>query len=66
MFDGGANPLLWTTQLMCPEAYTLEAALEGWLNSESPEEIHERASRAYNKYQECGIKGARGLFKTGF
>ena len=61
-----ANPLLWTTQLMAPEAYTVEAAIKGWLKSETDEQIHERAAQAYNQYQKCGIQGARGLFKTGF
>ena len=27
----GAQPLLWTTNLMAPEAYILSAALDGWL-----------------------------------
>jgi hypothetical protein len=28
-------PLLWTTGLMAPEAYTLKAALDGWIAGES-------------------------------
>ena len=28
--QAGANPLLWTTHLMAPEAYTLKAAIDGW------------------------------------
>ena len=62
----GANPLLWTTNLMAPEAYTLKAAIDGWLLNESGAQIRERAAQAYDKYQKCGIKGARGLFATGF
>jgi hypothetical protein len=31
----GAQPLLWTTGLMAPEAYTLKAALDGWIAGES-------------------------------
>lgn len=62
----GANPLLWTTNLMCPEAYTLKAAIDGWLQDETGEQVRERAAQEYNKYQKCGIKGARGLFTTGF
>jgi len=27
--DAGANPILWTTNLMAPEAYTLKAAIDG-------------------------------------
>ncbi len=61
-----ANPLLWTTHLMAPEAYTLQAAIKGWINNETNKQVDERAAQAYNKYQKCGIKGARNLFTTGF
>lgn len=62
----GAYPLLWTTNLMAPEAYTLEAALEGWINHENNEQIRERAAAAYDKYQKCGLRGAHRLFSTGW
>ncbi len=62
----GAKPLLWTTHLMAPEAYTLKWAIDGWLLEETDEQILERAAQAYNKYQKCGIKGARNLFRTGY
>lgn len=62
----GANPLLWTTQLMCPEAYTLYAAITGWLNNESAAQIHLRASQAYSKYQQCSVKAAGRLLATGY
>ncbi len=62
----GASPLLWTTNLMCPEAYTLKAALEGWIKHESNEQIRERAAAAYDQYQKCGLKGARNLLVTGW
>jgi len=61
-----ANPLLWTTNLMCPEAYTLKAAIYGWLLNETGIQIHLRAAEAYNDYQKCGLKGAKGLFATGY
>ncbi|NQU31592.1 MAG: hypothetical protein HQ521_00010 [Bacteroidetes bacterium] len=61
-----ANPILWTTHLMAPEAYTLKAAIDGWILNESGIEIEERAAQSYNKYQKCGIKGARNLFTSGF
>jgi hypothetical protein len=62
----GAKPLLWTTGLMAPEAYTLEGAFEGWILRESDETIRMRAAEAYSKYQkECTLKGARGLLVTG-
>ena len=62
----GASPLLWTTGLMAPEAYTLKDALDGWILNESGEQIRERAARAYDRYQKCGIKGARRLFASGW
>ncbi len=64
--EGGATPLLWTTNLMAPEAYVLSAAIDGWMKKESDEQIRLRAADAYNKYQHCGLKAARGLFATGW
>lgn len=64
--ETGATPLLWTTNLMAPEAYVLSAAIEGWMNKESDEQVRLRAADAYNKYQHCGVKAARGLFATGW
>lgn len=62
----GANPLLWTTNLMAPEAYILSAAIDGWLNEESDEQIRLRAAKAYDQYQHCGAKSANALFATGW
>lgn len=62
----GANPLLWTTNLMAPEAYVLSAAIDGWLNRESDEEIRMRAAKAYHQYQNCGLRAASKLFATGW
>lgn len=61
-----ASPLLWTTHLMAPEAYTLKAAIDGWIKKEDGLAIRERAAQAYNQYQKCGVNGARALFTTGF
>jgi len=54
--------VLLTTGFMAPEAYTLEAAVAGWLAAETGGKIRERAARAYDKYQKCGLKAARNLF----
>jgi len=62
----GANPLLWTTNLMAPEAYVLSAAIEGWLRKETGEQIRLRAAAAYNQYQNCGLQSAQKLFATGW
>src|SRR5450631_141812 len=53
----GAYPLVWTTNLMAPEAYTLKSTLDGWIAGETNEQIHERAAAAYDKYQKCGLRG---------
>lgn len=62
----GAKPLLWTTNLMAPEAYILSAAIDGWLNRETDEQIRMRAAKAYDGYQHCGTKSANALFSTGW
>jgi hypothetical protein len=62
----GARPLLWTTNLMAPEAYILKAALDGWILGEDGEAVRRRAAEAYNQYQKCGIKSADRLFATGW
>jgi hypothetical protein len=60
----GAEPLLWTTGLMAPEAYTLKAALTGWIAHEDDESIRRRAAQAYDRYQKCGPRAALKLFAT--
>lgn len=57
----GAEPLIWTTGLMAPEAYTLVAAIEGWIVGKNKKDIREQAAQAYHQYQNCGIRGARNL-----
>jgi hypothetical protein len=62
----GAYPLLWTTGLMAPEAYTLKSALDGWIAGENNEQIRDRAAAAYDKYQKCGLRAARRLLVSGW
>ena len=63
----GAYPLLWTTNLMAPEAYSLEAAIAGWVLHESVSEIERRAAKSYSDHHShCSMKGAMGLFQTGW
>jgi hypothetical protein len=57
--------VLLTTGFMAPEAYTLEAGVAGWLAAESAEKLIDRAARAYDKYQKCGLKAAKRLFYSG-
>jgi len=58
----GAHPLLLTTGLMAPEAYTLDAAIRSWIADGTTEGVLEAAAGAYNRYQKCGLNGARRLF----
>jgi len=62
--SANVNPLVWTTNLMAPEAYTLHDALAGYINEETNEEIRERAATAYAKYQKCSLNAAKGLLVT--
>ncbi|MFZ4400170.1 MAG: hypothetical protein ACOYO1_09060 [Bacteroidales bacterium] len=62
----GAYPLLWTTNLMCPEAYTLDAVIDSWLINDGAEKTREKAAQTYHQYQKCGINGARKLLVTGY
>jgi hypothetical protein len=55
----GSKPLLLTTGLMAPEAYTLGAAIEAYVRNG---DVHEAAAQAYHAHQSCGIRGARKLF----
>jgi hypothetical protein len=64
--DAHATPLLWTTGLMAPEAYTLKAALDGWIANEDGESVRARAAEAYDKYQHCGLRAAQRLFVSGW
>ncbi|WP_347216638.1 hypothetical protein [Chryseobacterium sp.] len=61
-----ANPLVWTSHLMAPEAYILHDALTGYINNETGEQIRSRAALAYSKYQKCSVKAARNLLVTGW
>jgi hypothetical protein len=58
----GCKSVLLTTGLMAPEAYTLEAALAGWIAGETGNSIRDRAARAYHQYQKCGLTAATRLF----
>lgn len=62
--DANVNPLVWTTGLMAPEAYTLHDAIAGYIEEESNEEIKNRAAKAYASYQKCSLKAASRLLIT--
>jgi len=60
------TPLLTTTGLMAPEAYTLDAAIRGWANGDAPEIIRKKASAAYARYQKISEASAHKLFSSGW
>ena len=62
--QANVNPLVWTTGLMAPEAYTIHDAISGYVQNESNEEIRTRAAKAYAKYQKCSEKAAKRLLVT--
>ena len=62
--SANVNPLLWTTNLMAPEAYTLHDALTGYVLGEANADVRERAAAAYAQYQKCSLNAAKGLLIT--
>lgn len=62
----GARPLLWSTGLMSPEAYTLHAALDAYISGRSATETRIAAAGAYARYQHCSEKAALGLLVSGY
>ena len=58
----GAHPLILTTGLMAPEAYTLDALVRAWASGQLPQHVRDKSAAAYHKYQHCGLTGARRLF----
>jgi hypothetical protein len=59
---GGSHPLLLTTGLMAPEAYSLEDALRTFAAGGSPMDVRQAAAAAYDRFQHCGLAGALRLF----
>ncbi|MBW2699520.1 MAG: hypothetical protein JRF33_01765 [Deltaproteobacteria bacterium] len=58
----GAHALTLTTNLMPPEAYTLDATLKAWFEGKNARQSREAGNRAFVKYQKCSIRAARRLF----
>jgi hypothetical protein len=56
------HPLLLTTNLMAPEAYTLHAALIAWFSGEASAGVHDSASRVYAEYQKIPVRTGKRLF----
>lgn len=64
--SANANPLVWTTNLMCPEAYTLHDAISSYISGSSNIQVRQNAAAAYSKYQKCSINAAKKLLVAGW
>lgn len=64
--DAKVNPLVWSTGLMSPEAYTLHDALESYIIKKPVAEIRSSAAKAYSRYQKCSENAARKLLVSGY
>lgn len=62
----GAQPLLWTSGLMAPEAYTLHDAINAWVARKPATQIQQAAAKAYSAYQRCSMQAATRLLPTGW
>lgn len=58
----GANPVLLTSGLMAPEAYSLNAAITEWIEGKDVVQVRKAAAGSYSKYQKIGLKAAERLF----
>jgi hypothetical protein len=61
---GGSHPLLLTTGLMAPEAYSLDEALRTFAAGGSPMDVRRAAAGVYDRFQHCGRLGAMHLFAS--
>ncbi|WP_392558519.1 hypothetical protein [Orbus mooreae] len=59
----GITPLILTTQSMAPEAYSIYAMIDGWVNNQSKAQIRQKVATAYSKYQRLN-KPALEMFVT--
>jgi hypothetical protein len=62
----GTTPLLWSSGLMAPEAYTLHDAIREWINNNTSQQVRLAAAKAYSKYQKCSLRAAQNLLVQGW
>jgi uncharacterized membrane protein required for colicin V production len=56
------RPLIMTSGLMAPEAYTLDAIIRSWAAGDSPAETRRKAAEVYSEYQKTSKDAAIRLF----
>ena len=64
LLSGNSLPLITTSGLMAPEAYTLAALIEAWFSGADGSQVRLAAASAYAKYQRSSERAARRLFVT--
>ncbi len=64
LLSGNSLPLITTSGLMAPEAYTLAALIEAWFSGADGAQVRLAAASAYAKYQRSSERAARRLFVT--
>jgi len=60
----GAHPLLLTTGLMAPESYTLDAAINVWVQGGTDKAVRKAAAASYAKYQKIDKRSSQILFNA--
>ena len=60
------KPILWTSNLMAPEAYILHDAVDAWVYRRGDAEVRNRAAMAYSKYQKISLRASRRLLVSGW
>jgi hypothetical protein len=60
----GSHVLLWTTGVISPGAFTLDAAVESCVRGDNFREVLDNVAETYSKYEDCSIKAARSLFEV--
>jgi hypothetical protein len=58
-------PLITTSSLMAPEAYSLDAILRSWAAGDPPKITRNKAGDAYARYQRIAPGAGRGVFVAG-
>lgn len=61
-----AQPILWSTGLMSPEAYTLHDAIDAYVSGQTTSQLTLKAAQAYSTYQHCSLKAALKLLVSDY
>ena len=59
-------PLVTTEHSLYPGGFIIEGIIDKWATLSTDELIRQEAGNQYHKVKKCGVKGARGIFHTGW